>query len=206
MNNKLSLNFYQSDDVLAISKKLLGKVLFTNLRDDKSATPITTAGIIIEVEAYRAPEDKASHAYNNRRTKRTETMFAAGGVSYVYLCYGIHSLFNVVTGSQDTPHAILIRAIHPLIGIPHMLKRRNQTILKPNLTAGPGSLCSALGIKTIHDKIDLTGTDLWIEDHDYDICSKDIIATPRIGIPYAEEYVDAPWRFVLNNIPQLTGV
>jgi DNA-3-methyladenine glycosylase len=200
--NKLPVDFYQRQDVLQISRELLGKVLCTRLNDGSQDKPITTAGIIIETEAYRAPEDKASHAYNARRTKRTETMFAAGGVAYVYLCYGIHSLFNIVTGPKDTPHAVLIRSIHPIKGIPHMLKRRKQTILKANLASGPGVLCSALGINTVHDRSDLTGTAIWVEDHGYDIRSKNIITTPRIGISYAEEYVDLPWRFVLKNIAE----
>jgi len=201
---KLPLDFYRREDVLAISRELLGKVLFTNLDDGRKEGPITTAGVIIETEAYRAPEDKASHAYNDRRTKRTEVMFAAGGVSYVYLCYGIHSLFNVVTGPKDTAHAVLVRAIHPIIGIEHMLKRRNQNTLKSNLTSGPGVLSNALGINTFHNSTDLTGADIWIEDHGYVISSKDIIATPRIGIAYAKEYVDLPWRFVLKNYENIS--
>lgn len=204
--NKLSLDFYQRNDVLTISRELLGKVLFTNLNDSNQKGSVTTAGIIVETEAYCAPEDKASHAYNHLRTKRTETMFAAGGVAYVYLCYGIHSLFNVVTGPKDTPHAILVRSIHPIIGIPNMLKRRNQTALRSNLTAGPGVLCSALGINTSHDKFDLTGTSIWIEDYGYNISREHIISTPRIGIPYAEEYKDLPWRFVLKDISKCISI
>ena len=184
---KLDLNFYQREDVLAISRELLGKVLVTNFYDSDAKNTTLTAGIIVETEAYRAPEDKASHAYNYCRTKRTETMFAAGGIAYVYLCYGIHSLFNVVTGSKDMPHAVLIRAIRPIIGIEHMLKRRKQTSIKSNLCSGPGVLCAALGIGTQHDKVALIGSDIWIEDHGYEISKKEIIATPRIGVAYAEE-------------------
>lgn len=195
---KLPLNFYQQYDVLAISRELLGKVLVTSFNNPQTGKQEITSGIIIETEAYRAPEDKASHAYNYRRTTRTETMFAAGGVAYVYLCYGIHSLFNVVTGPKDIPHAVLIRAIHPVEGIEHMLKRRKQISLKANLTAGPGVVCAALGINTAHDKAELTGSNIWIEDHGYDIPNKDIISTPRIGIAYAEEYAALPWRFVLK--------
>ena len=105
---KLKKDFYLQEDVMAISKQLLGKYLFTNINNR------VTAGIITETEAYAGITDKASHAYNNRRTKRTEVMFAAGGVCYVYLCYGIHHLFNIVTNQKDVPHAILIRAITPM--------------------------------------------------------------------------------------------
>jgi len=198
-NAKLPLSFYQHDDVLSISRELLGKVLVSRVRDESTGKIVTTSGIIIETEAYRGPEDKASHAYNYRRTKRTETMFAAGGRAYVYLCYGIHSLFNVVTGPQGTPHGVLVRAIRPLAGIEHMLQRRNHKILKPTLSSGPGVLTSALGIKTIHNNTDLTSTTIWIENQNYHVNQKQIIATPRIGIGYAEEYADLPWRFILND-------
>ena len=111
--------------------------------------------MIIETEAYAGPEDKASHAYGNRRTKRTEVMFHKGGVAYVYLCYGIHSLFNVVTNQEGTPHAVLIRAIQPEIGIETMLKRRGKTKLDNTLTNGPGSLAKALGIGLKHNGVKL---------------------------------------------------
>jgi len=196
--NKLTVDFYQRENVLDISRELLGKMLVTCMPDPNTKADIVTSGIITETEAYCAPEDKASHAYNNRRTKRTETMFAAGGVSYVYLCYGIHSLFNVVTGPQNMPHAILIRAIKPILGIEHMLTRRKQSLIKPTLSAGPGVLCAALGINTVHDNIDLTGNHIWIEDHRLNIAADDIVTTQRIGISYAKEYAAMPWRFLLK--------
>src|ERR1017187_7820728 len=126
---KLKREFYLREDVVQIAKELLGKVLFTNIGGK------ITAGIITETEAYAGITDKASHAYNNRRTPRTETMYAEGGVAYVYLCYGIHHLFNVVTAQKDTPHAVLIRAIKPIEGIPAILKRRNKTKIDKTIAA-----------------------------------------------------------------------
>lgn len=189
----LPLEFYTREDVVKISQELLGKVLITNL-------DVTTAGIITETEAYCAPEDKASHAYNNRRTKRTETMFSLGGISYVYLCYGIHSLFNVVTGPKDLPHAILIRAIQPIIGMQHMLKRRNLKKMQPNLAAGPGTLSVALGINTLHNGESLVGNRIWIEDQGIKIARNQIISGPRVGVGYAKEYASMPWRFMVNKL------
>ena len=132
--NKIPLSYYQQDDVVALSRSLIGKYLFTCLEPENRIT----GGMIIETEAYRGAEDKASHAYNDLRTKRTETMFSAGGAAYVYLCYGIHSLFNIVTNTQDIPHAILIRAIQPEVGIDVMLQRRNKKKIVPTLSVGPG--------------------------------------------------------------------
>lgn len=192
---KLPVSFYQQNDVLAISQALLGKVLVTNFSGK------LTAGMIVETEAYCGSEDKASHAYNNRRTARTETMFAAGGVAYVYLCYGIHHLFNIVTGSQDTPHAILLRAIEPLDGISVMLKRRKQEVVRRNLTAGPGILTQALGITTKHDGQSLCDDKIWIEDRGITIPKRNIQAAPRVGIAYAQEYVSKPWRFFIKDNP-----
>lgn len=192
---KLPLSFYQQPDVLAISKALLGKVLVSNFQGK------ITAGIIVETEAYCGPTDKASHAYNNRRTARTETMFAAGGVAYVYLCYGIHHLFNIVTGVADVPHAVLLRALEPLDGIEIMRQRRKQKLLKPNLTGGPGVLTQALGITTKHDGEPLTGGKIWIEDRGIKIPVRKIQAAPRVGIAYAQEFVDKPWRFFIKDNP-----
>ena len=143
-NNKkyqrLPRSFFLNKNVVEVSRQLLGKYLVTQIDGQYSA------GKIIETEAYQADGDKACHAYNNRRTKRTEVMFAQGGTAYVYLCYGIHHLFNIVTGPKEVAQAILIRAITPTDNIPLMLERRNFTILKPQLTAGPGVMSKALGI------------------------------------------------------------
>lgn len=189
---KLPESFYLRDDVVQISRELLGKFLVTNINGK------LTSGMIIETEAYKGPEDKACHAYNNKRTKRTETMFQNGGCAYVYLCYGIHSLFNVVTNIKDVPHAVLIRAMKPVDGVNIMLKRRNMEKPEKRLAAGPGTLTQALGISLEHDNISLLGNNVWLEDRKISVKPKDIIVSTRIGIDYAEEYKEMPWRFRIN--------
>ena len=146
---KLPKSFYTREDVVTISKELLGKYLFTKINRT------ITGGIITETEAYAGVIDRASHAYNDRRTARTEVMYMEGGVAYVYLCYGIHHLFNIVTNVKDVPHAILIRAIYPIEGTKTMLKRRKKESADLKFTIGPGSMSEALGIK-----VDLSGTSL----------------------------------------------
>jgi DNA-3-methyladenine glycosylase len=190
---KLPKEFYLQEDVLKICKELLGKFLYTKI-DGK-----LSGGMITETEAYKAPEDKASHAYGGRKTPRTEIFYEEGGVSYVYLCYGIHHLFNVVTNKKDIPHAILIRAIEPFEGVEYMLKRRNKNKVSTLLTCGPGSMSQALGIGIQHNKVDLQGNDIWIEDRGIKIAKKDILKGPRIGVDYAAEYASKAWRFGIKN-------
>ena len=191
---KIPLSYYQQEDVVALSKALIGTYLFTCLGPEN----VITGGMIIETEAYQGPEDKASHAYNNQRTKRTETMFSEGGVAYVYQCYGMHYLFNIVTNKKDIPHAILIRAIRPETGIDVMLRRRNKEKFLPTLTSGPGSLCQALGINKSHDGVALDSNSIWLEDQGVIIPAEHIQESPRIGIDYAEEDALKPWRFLLT--------
>ncbi len=159
---------------------------------------ILTSGIIAETEAYCAPEDKASHAYNGKRTARTAVFYGNGGHAYVYLCYGIHYLFNVVVGPVDIPHAVLIRAIVPTHGIQSMMERR-KTGKTRLLTNGPGKLSRALGINKEHNGLDLCHglSPIRLVQKDKTKTFK-YIATPRIGIDYAEEYVNNPWRFLLQ--------
>ncbi len=182
-------SFYTRKDVVKIAKELLGKALVTNFDG------IITSGIIVETEAYAGVGDKASHASGGRRTNRTETMYAPGGTAYVYLCYGIHHLFNVVTNVQDIPHAILIRGLEPIEGIDIMLARRRKEILTPSLTAGPGALSMAMGIHTTHSGLSLTGDGIYIEDRGIKIASRDIIAGTRVGVAYAQEDALLPYRF-----------
>ena len=185
----LTQKFYLNDDVVGISQALLGKFLVTRFGGQ------LTAGMIVETEAYRGAEDKASHAYNHRRTARTETMYQAGGIGYIYLCYGIHHLFNVVTAQAGTPHAVLIRAIEPVDGISTMIKRRNMKKAESRLTAGPGVLSQALGITTQINGCSLMGDMIWIEDRGIHFTQQQIIASPRVGIDYAQEHKLLPWRF-----------
>lgn len=192
----LSSSFYTRTDVVQIARELLGKVLVTTFDGRR------TAGMITETEAYRAPDDRACHAYNDRRTARTEVMFAEGGHAYVYLCYGIHHLFNVVTGPRDTAHAVLIRAVEPLEGIEWMLERRRmKNPNHPGLTTGPGALAQALGITTqwTGQNMLLPDSPVWIEDRGISIAESAIVAGKRIGVDYAGECAEWPWRFWLQD-------
>ncbi len=185
-------SFYARKDVVKIAKELLGKVLVTEIEG------IHTAGIITETEAYAGATDKASHAYGNRRTARTETMYQHGGVAYVYLCYGIHHLFNVVTNIEDVPHAILIRAVEPLEGIEYMLERRRKEKVDISLTAGPGAMSMALGIHTRHSGCSLQGPEIFIEDRGIKVGSKNIVTATRVGVAYAADDALRPYRFLLK--------
>jgi DNA-3-methyladenine glycosylase len=184
----LKASYYLNPDVVFLAKDLIGKTLCTRING------VLTGGIITETEAYAGVIDKASHAYGDRRTKRTETIYSKGGVSYVYLCYGIHRLFNIVTNVSGIPHAILVRAIYPTIGIEEIKKRRG---VKPSPTwcVGPGKVSQALGIDLIHNTISLTGKEIWIKDDGIKINEKDIQVGPRIGVDYAGEDAKLPYRF-----------
>lgn len=192
---KLPLDFFLDDDVVTIAKSLLGKVLVSRV-DNRHR-----AGVITEVEAYRAPEDKASHAYQNKKTKRTEVMFYEGGHAYIYLCYGIHHMFNIVTGPESVAHAVLIRSFEPLQGEEYMIEARNKKGLDYRLTSGPGCAGQALGAKAHMSGASLLRDLFWLEDRGIQITLSDIVATPRIGIDYAEEWADRPWRFVIKDHP-----
>ncbi len=181
-----------NNDVIFLAKDLIGKVLCTQINGEYCS------GIISETEAYNGIYDKASHAYNNRRTKRTEIMFEAGAHSYVYLCYGIHMLFNVVCSDEGIPNAVLIRGIIPLEGIDTMEKRRNKKVSVKGFSSGPGTLTIALGIEMSHNKTSLLGDTIWIEDQRIKFSENEIQIGPRIGIDYAEEDKELPFRFLLN--------
>jgi len=155
--------------------------------------------MIIETEAYKGAVDKASHAYNYRRTARNEVMYAQGGVAYIYLCYGIHHLFNIVTNKKDVPHAILIRAVLPKDGINIMLQRRNKKNITPKFSDGPGTLSQALGIKTLYSGISLLGNFIFVEDRNLNFKNKDIDTGPRIGVDYAGKDALLPYRFRLKD-------
>ena len=192
-NKTLKPSFYLQDDVISISKQLLGKYLFTNIGNS------ITGGIIVDTEGYGGINDKACHAYNNCHTKRTATMYQSGGVAYIYLCYGMHHLLNVVTNIEGTPHAVLIRAIEPIKGVDIMLIRRNKKKLSFTLTNGPGSLTKALGITKKLDGESLSSKTIWIEgNNNLTIPSSDIIASPRIGVAYAKEDALLPWRYRIS--------
>ncbi len=188
----LPLEFYTGDDVVGIARSLLGKILLTNING------VATGGMITETEAYNGAVDRASHAYGNRRTDRTEVMYQRGGISYVYLCYGIHYLLNVVTSAKGTPHAVLIRGIFPTIGQEKILERTGKRKIEYQVTNGPGKLSKALGISLIHNAMDFNGPIIQILDSGFRIQNNDISAGPRIGVDYAGEDAKLPYRFILD--------
>jgi DNA-3-methyladenine glycosylase len=192
---KLPLEFYQRNDVLEIAKDLLGKVLVT-----KWDRRVTSARIV-ETEAYAGVADRASHAFGARRTKRNEIMYAHGGNAYVYLCYGIHHLFNVVTNIHEEPHAVLVRAGEPLEGTGEMLKRTGKEKLDNTLTRGPGNLSKALGIYTIHSGMSLMSSKLFIADDGFRYKKGEIAASPRIGVDYAGAHALWDYRFFVKGNP-----
>jgi DNA-3-methyladenine glycosylase len=196
---KLGFSFYQRRNVVKIAKELLGKILVTNWKG------IVTSGRIVECEAYAGVIDKASHASGGRRTARNGIMYGDGGYAYVYLCYGIHHLFNVVTSSKEIPHAILIRALDPLEGIEEMLLRTSKKQLDNSLTRGPGNVSKALGISTKHTGTPLRGDEIFIADDGVKFSDKLIAASPRIGVDYAGKDALLPYRFYIKGNPFVSG-
>ena len=191
---RLNESFYLREDVVQISKDLLGKHLVTNFDGQ------LTVGKIVETEAYRAPDDKACHAHTNRFTGRTKVMFDPGGCAYIYLCYGIHHLFNIVTAPAGMAHAVLIRAVEPIFGIETMLQRRKMPHLKTTLSAGPGTCSQALGLHKSYTGISITDelSPIWIEDPiDFNPMPQIRIGS-RVGVAYAEECAFWPWRFSIE--------
>lgn len=187
---KLPLDFYLRKNVVLIAKQLLGKILVTKMDG------IITSGMIVETEAYSYKE-RGSHAFRGM-TKRNEVMFDDGGIAYVYLCYGVHEMFNVVTNEKGTAEAILIRALQPMQGMETMMQRMKTDSTK-RITSGPGKLTKALGIdRTLNGK-ELNSNEIWIEDANIKIKPKEIVSSARIGIDYAGEDALLPWRFTLSN-------
>jgi DNA-3-methyladenine glycosylase len=191
---KLARAFYTRADVVAVARRLLGSLLVAPARDGRRVS-----GIIVETEAYRGPEDRASHAYGGRRTRRTETMYAHGGTAYVYFVYGMYYQFNVVTNVADVPHAVLVRALEPVEGV-ELMRRRRGGVTPIDLTSGPGKLCIALGIDRRLDGADLMGDRIWLEAGRR-VRPAAIAAGPRVGINYAEDWAARPWRFWLRGNP-----
>jgi len=196
---KVVRDFYTRPDVLEVARDLLGKKLVVPNRNGARV-----AGIIVETEAYRGPQDRASHAYNGRRTQRTETMYAIGGTAYVYFVYGMYNQFNVVTNVEGIPHAVLVRAVEPVEGL-DIIRRRRAGRSEYELTSGPGRLCLAMGIDRSLDNADLLGNRVWIEEG-VSISPRQIARGPRVGIDYAEEWVTKPWRFWVRDNPFVSRI
>jgi DNA-3-methyladenine glycosylase len=192
MDNKLPNSLYQETNVVKAAKKLLGKRLCTNFSNK------LTTGIIVEVEAYCGATDKACHAYPDKRTNRTAVMYEPGGVAYVYLVYGMHHLFNIVTNVRGRADAVLIRAIEPELGIEVMKLRRNRAQNNKVLTGGPARLTQALGISVLHNKSDLQGEQIWLTEG-VNYSSREIVSAPRIGVEYAGDDALLPWRFYIED-------
>jgi DNA-3-methyladenine glycosylase len=189
---KLPGSFYERKNVVKIARELLGKALFTKIGT------LVTGGIIVETEAYSWKE-KGCHAFGGKMTGRNEIMFGKGGHAYVYLCYGMHNLFNVVTNEEGVADAVLVRALEPALGIEEMKLRRGELKNPYHLTSGPGKLTKALGINRTFNGKYLLNTDVWIEDLGVIVKNKDIIASKRIGIDYAGEDAALPWRFTIKD-------
>lgn len=196
---KLDNSFYDRPDVVRIARELLGKILVTDFGGQRSS------GRIVETEAYNGVVDRASHAWSGRRTNRTEVMFGEAGRAYVYLIYGIHHLFNVVTNKKDIPHAILIRALDPLEGIPLMLERTGKEKLDHTLTRGPGNLSKALGLATLHTGASLHEGAIFIGDDGARPRKVEMGVSPRIGVDYAGPDAELPYRFFIKGNPYVSG-
>lgn len=196
---KLPLSFYLRNDTVTIARQLLGKVLVTDWNGGR------TSGRIVETEAYVGHTDKASHA-SKGRTERTEVMFGEGGRAYVYLCYGVHQMFNIVTNVAGDPHAVLIRAVEPIEGTELMLQRTAKTKADATLTSGPGRVGRAFGFHTSQCGLDLQSDALYIGDDGYAVPEEDIVAGPRIGVDYAGLDALLPYRFYVKGSPYVSGM
>ena len=191
MGKVIDISWYQNNNVVDVATGLLGKHLCTNINGKQ------VKGLIVETEAYSGDNDKACHANNQRKTKRNQIMFEPGGHAYIYLCYGIHHLFNVVTNVIGKADAVLIRAVEPLEGVEAMLDRRKMGKFEKQVTNGPGKFTQAFGITTQYYGTALDSKIIWIEESK-SISENNIIAAARIGVGYAEEDALKPWRFYLK--------
>lgn len=192
--NIIQQQFYLDKNSIQVARNLLGKVLYTSINKQ------VTAGIITETEAYEGVNDRASHAFNNRLTNRTKIMYKEGGHAYIYLCYGVHSLFNVVTSVEGDPKAVLIRAIEPLIGIETMQSRAAQLANRKLNGTGPGNVTRLLGIHYSMSGLTLKPTSnsedaIWITDKEIHVPESEIITGPRVGVDYAGADALLPYRF-----------
>ena len=196
---KLPLNFYKRKDVVAIAKELIGKIVVTKFDG------LVTSGRIIETEAYVAHIDKASHSFGGRRTAKNEHMYAHPGTAYVYICYGMHQMFNVVTNKKDIPDAVLVRAIEPLEGIDIMLQRTAKPKLDFTLTKGPGNVGKALGIFKKHSGLHLRDDEIYLADDGFKLKENEIGISKRIGVESAFPDSELPYRFYVRGNKFVSG-
>jgi DNA-3-methyladenine glycosylase len=209
MGRRLPPSFYQRDTE-TVARELLGKTL-VHIARGATGGPQRLAGLIVETEAYLGNADPACHSFGDRRTGRTETLYLPGGHAYVYLIYGMHRCFNVVTRKRNEAEAVLVRALQPLDGVEAMRERRSLRSRRPikdtEIASGPGKLCDALGIDLSCDRLDLTGDELFIEEAPescIEFKTPPISASPRIGIEYAKEAATWPLRFFVTGNPHVS--
>ncbi|RYF89316.1 MAG: DNA-3-methyladenine glycosylase [Chitinophagaceae bacterium] len=196
---KLPRSFYQRSNVLIIARELLGKIVVTNIDG------IVTSGRIVETEAYVALTDKASHSFNGRRTAKNEHMYGEGGTSYIYICYGIHQMLNIVTNEKDIPDAVLIRALEPMQGIETMLKRTGKAVLDNTLTKGPGNVGKAMGLYKHYSGISLMDASISLYDDKFELPGEKLGISKRIGVDYAGDDALLPYRFFIKGNPYVSG-
>ena len=190
--------FYLDADVAELAKMMVGKYLVSRLGGNETILRIT------ETEAYAGEVDKASHAFAGKRTARTEVMFGQGGTAYVYLCYGMHHLLNVVTNRAGIPHAVLIRAGMPVKGEEVMMQRMNRSKADKKMTIGPGNVAKAMGVQKIHSGFDLTGDDLFLSASTGSLSKTTLMVSPRIGVDYAGAAARWYYRFFEKDSPYVT--
>ncbi|MGN6193617.1 MAG: DNA-3-methyladenine glycosylase [Ginsengibacter sp.] len=196
---KVPLSFYNRKDVVKIARELLGKIIVTNFNGK------ITSGKIVETEAYVGIIDKASHSFAGRRTSRNEHMYSAPGTAYVYICYGMHQMMNIVTNKNEIPDAVLIRAIEPLEGIEIMLQRTGKNKLDKTLTRGPGNVGKALGIFKHHSGLYLLDEEIYLMDNGEKIPDEKIGISKRIGVESAGADALLPYRFYVKGNQYVSG-
>lgn len=196
---KIPLSFYNRKDVLLIARELLGKIIVTCFEGE------TTSGRIVETEAYIGLVDRASHSYRGRRTARNEHMYATAGTVYVYICYGLHQMCNIVTNEKGIPDAVLIRAVEPVEGLDIMLKRAGKVTADRTITRGPGKVAAALGVHRLHSGKKLSGKEIFLVDDLFVPDDRQVGVSKRIGVEGAGEAAHLPYRFFIKGNPYVSG-
>ena len=187
MSKRIPRSFYNRS-TLTVARDLLGKYLVRKVGKKK------LAGKIVETEAYIGPKDRAAHTYGGKVTERNKTVYLKGGYAYIYLCYGINWMLNLVTREEGIPECVLIRAVEPVLE-----DYKDQSQYK-YLANGPGKLCRWLKIDKFLNEEDLVKSDkFWLEDRGEEVKKTQIVAAKRIGIDYAGSWADKPWRFFIKD-------
>lgn len=196
---KIPLSFYSRKNVVQIAHELLGKIVVTNFES------VITSGRIVETEAYIAITDKASHSFGGRRTARNEHMYSPPGTAYIYVCYGMHQMLNVVTNNEGIPDAVLIRAVEPIDGIETMARRIGKNFLDISITRGPGNLGKALGINKQHSGFSLLANEIYLMDDGFPVAKNEIGISRRTGVQSAGDDGLLPYRFYIRGNKYVSG-